>query len=107
LLIGLGGNALIFARNKEQLHLNTEIELAKIEQQRRLVDAAQSQDLLYMQSLQIIDYIKSDQPPKIDLKTMQLRAERMLVYDRHQQCIGLIEDGKFKFYKFYAGVCQS
>lgn len=92
-------------QQRQKLYSDTEARIAVLEERKRLVEAQQQIGTVQLDSVILVDYVKSDTPPQIDLSAISVRASRMLVYDRNQVCVGLVEDNRFKFWKYYKGVC--
>ncbi len=106
LLMCMGINAFGSAKQREQAHQDNEGEIAAIENQKRLADAAAENQVTPIESLIITDYTKSSTPPRLDLAALRLRSPVVKVLDRNQACIGAIVGNQFLFSKYYTGVCE-
>jgi hypothetical protein len=83
-------------REKTKQAVQTELEIARVENDRRRADAYQKNQILKYHSISLAGYTNTpDLRPDDWLNTLPARAGKTVVYDDANACIGVIENGTF------------
>lgn len=90
------------------MQLNTDNKIFAIQENQRLQEAANNAAVIKPAGLVINSYEKAKDPPSGFTIPDHIRSAPItVVYDRNKLCIGVIENGVFKFIDYYREVCTA